>query len=207
MALLLHHAHTPPTPPSARQRTADSRRARPPRAVVPGQGSRGAAANGPGVVAPARRHQGRGRLDRRTGAGLVDEPPSSKNDQVWCRYTEASNAFFPSRNIESARPPMTRRVWTCVAAILAFAGLPDASGLDYRLPASLARTAISIVVRSGPDPVRPAGRARLAARRCAADDPADQRRLLDRADRRRGRPGARRDIEAADRRPPAGRRS
>src|SRR4030095_1660037 len=63
-------------------------------------------------------------------------------------YTEPSNAFCPSSNIESARPPMTRRVWTCVAALLAFAVLPDASDLRYRQPASRLRGALSIV--SGP---------------------------------------------------------
>ena len=78
MGLLLQHAQTPPTPPSARTEPADSPGARGAGAVLPGQGSGGAAAVGPGAVGSAGRDRGRRRLDPGAGAGMVGGAPAGE---------------------------------------------------------------------------------------------------------------------------------
>ena len=64
MGLVLQHVQTQPTPPSARDPTADSRGPRSTRHVVPGKGPSGTATDCEGVVAPPDRGlRGGGSLD------------------------------------------------------------------------------------------------------------------------------------------------
>ncbi len=73
MALLLHHAQTPPVPPSARTELPIPEALDRLITVVPRQGPRPPAAIGARVVAPARGDRRRGRLDRGHGKGMVED--------------------------------------------------------------------------------------------------------------------------------------
>ena len=73
MALLMQHAHKPPTAALGPHRPADPRGTRRPRAGLPGEGSRAATAVGAGAVASAGRGGRRERLDPGAGAGVVGD--------------------------------------------------------------------------------------------------------------------------------------
>ena len=71
MALVVHHAHTRPIPPSERSELPIPARTRSPGAGLPRQESQGSSAVGKGAVAPARGHRRQRAVDRRTSAGMV----------------------------------------------------------------------------------------------------------------------------------------